>query len=43
MTLCLKLRTLDAMNSSGLWITGMTSSRELRVLIAMNSSGLWMT
>ena len=43
MTLGRELRSLDAMNRSGLWITWATLGRELRVIAAMNRSRLWLT
>ena len=38
-----KLRALDTMNSSGLWLTVTALGREFKPLDAMNNSGLWMT
>ena len=41
-----KLKDLDVMNNSKLWMTWMTPSRELKVIDAMKNSGLsmiWMT
>ena len=37
-----ELKTLNAMNSSRLWMTRTTPGCELRALEAMNNSGLWM-
>ena len=42
MTLDRKLRALDAMNSSGLWMIRATPSGELKALDAINNSELWM-
>ena len=35
-----ELKALDAMNSSGLWMTQTTLNHELRVVDDMNDSGL---
>ena len=37
MNLARELRSLDTMNNSRLWLTGMTPSHELKALDAMNS------
>ena len=36
-------RALDAMNSSGLWMTLATLGRDIRALDAMNKSELYLT
>ena len=41
MTLSCKLRALDAMNSSGLYVTCTTLSHDPKALDSMNSSKLW--
>ena len=38
-----ELKSLDAMNKSGFWLTRPTSGCDLMVLNAMNNSELWMT
>ena len=43
MNLNRELKALDAMNSSGLYMTLKTLGHELKALDAMNSSGLWIT
>ena len=38
-----EFKALDAMNSSGLWMIGMTLGRDLSVLKVVNNLGIWMT
>ena len=38
-----KVRALDTMHNSRLWITLATLGRELKALLAMNSFRLWLT
>ena len=43
MTLVHELKSLDAMNRSGLWMTWATLYRELKALTTINNSRLWFT
>ena len=42
MTPVCELRTLDVINSLGLWITLATLGRELKALDAMSNTRLWL-
>ena len=38
-----EFKALDAMNSSWLWMIGMTLGRDLSALKVVNNLGIWMT